>query len=52
LVSGDLVVDAPELLRLGAVGPDQLATIELVGETVKVRYGAIGELVGFCGSSM
>jgi inner membrane protein len=47
LVSGDLVVDAPELLRLAAVGPDQLATIELVGGTVKVRYGAIGPVVGF-----
>jgi hypothetical protein len=45
LVSGELVVDAPELLRLAAVGADQLATIELVGGTVKVKYRAIGLVV-------
>jgi inner membrane protein len=45
LVSGELVVDAPELLRLAAVGADQLATIELVGGTVKIKYRAIGLLV-------
>jgi hypothetical protein len=48
LVSGELVVDAPELLRLAAVGADQLATIELVGGTVKLKYRAIGLLVGDC----
>jgi hypothetical protein len=46
LVSGELVVDAPELLRLAAVGVDQLATVELVGRTVKIRYRSIGLLVG------
>ncbi len=46
LVSGELVVDAPELLRLAAVGADQLATIELVGGTVKIRFRAIGQVVG------
>ncbi|NJR70027.1 MAG: metal-dependent hydrolase [Synechococcales cyanobacterium CRU_2_2] len=45
LVSGELVVDAPEELRLAAVGVDQLATIELVGGTVKLKYRAIGLLV-------
>ncbi len=45
LVSGELVVDAPELLRLAAVGADQLATIELVGGTMKVKYRSIGQLV-------
>jgi hypothetical protein len=48
LVSGELVVDAPELLRLAAVGVDQLATIELVGGTVKLKYRSIGLLVGDC----
>jgi hypothetical protein len=43
---GALVVDAPELLRLAAVGADQLATIELVGGTVKIWFRAIGLLVG------
>jgi hypothetical protein len=43
---GALVVDAPELLRLAAVGADQLATIELVGGTVKLKYRSIGLLVG------
>jgi hypothetical protein len=42
---GELVVDAPELLRLAAVGADQLATIELVGGTVKLKYRAIGQVV-------
>jgi inner membrane protein len=45
LVSGELVVDAPELLKLAAVGADQLATIELVGGTVKLKYRTIGQLV-------
>jgi hypothetical protein len=45
LVSGELVVDASELLRLAAVGADQLATIELVGGTVKLKYRAIGQVV-------
>jgi hypothetical protein len=37
-VSGDLVVDAPELLRLVAVVADLVATIDLVGGTVKLKY--------------
>jgi hypothetical protein len=42
LVRGELVVDAPELLRLAVVVvADQLATIEFVGGTVKVKYRAI-----------
>jgi hypothetical protein len=45
-VSGELVVDAPELVKLAAVGADRLETIAISGSTVKVRYGAIGELVG------
>jgi hypothetical protein len=45
LVSGELVVDAPELLRLAAVGADQLATIELVGGMVKLKYRSIGQVV-------
>ncbi|NJM68192.1 MAG: hypothetical protein HC851_22270, partial [Acaryochloris sp. RU_4_1] len=45
LVSGELVVDAPEDLRLGAVGADQLATIELVGSTVKLKYHLLDRLV-------
>jgi hypothetical protein len=45
LVSGELVVDAPELLRLAAVGADQLATIELVGGTVKIRFRSIGQVM-------
>jgi hypothetical protein len=46
LVSGELVVDAPEELRLAAVGADQLVSIELVGGTVKLRYASIGQVVG------
>jgi inner membrane protein len=45
-VSGELVVDAPELVKVAAVGADRLETIALSGNTVRVRYGAIGELVG------
>jgi hypothetical protein len=45
-VSGELVVDAPELVKLAAVAADRLETIALSGNTVRVRYRAICELVG------
>jgi inner membrane protein len=45
LVSGELVVDAPELLRLAVVGADQLATINLTGNTLKVTYHPLDRLV-------
>jgi hypothetical protein len=45
LVSGELVVDAPELLRLAAVGADQLATISLTGNTLKVTHHPLDRLV-------
>jgi hypothetical protein len=45
-VSGELVVDAPELVKVAAVGADRLETIALSGNAVRVRYGVICELVG------
>jgi hypothetical protein len=45
LVSGELVVDAPELLRLAAVGADQLATINLTGNMLKITYRPLGQFV-------
>jgi inner membrane protein len=45
LVSGELVVDAPEELRLAAVGVDQLETIKLTGNTLKVTYYPLDKLV-------
>jgi hypothetical protein len=45
LVSGELVVDAPELLRLAAVGADQLATINLTGNTLKVTHHPLNQFV-------
>lgn len=38
-------MDALELLKLAAVGADQLATIELVGGTVKLKYCPIEKVV-------